>query len=73
MEFVVEGTLAHVDKVTFRAEVDDDGDLMLYANGYKLLFITHTRGYVGRMVMSSGRIAALPGFSFDDTGRVELA
>ncbi len=73
MEFAVEGDSAPVDKVTFRAEVDKDGDLMLYANGHKLLFISHKDGNLARMGMSSGGIAALPGFSFDDGDRIEVS
>ncbi len=73
MEFVVEGTPVPVDKVTFCAEVDDAGDLMLYANGHKLLFISHQDGDLARMSMSSGQAAALPGFSFDGGDRIEVS
>ena len=71
MKFVVEGTQA--SDVTFRAEVDDDGDLMLYANGHKLLFITHGGGRLARMGMTDDQRAALAGFSFDGDDRIEVS
>ena len=72
MKFVVKGDQAPID-VTFRVEVDDDGDLMLYANGHKLLFITQSSGCVIRISMLRGIRAELAGFSFDKTGCIEIA
>jgi hypothetical protein len=59
--------------VTFRAEIDEDGDLMLYANDCKLLFITHKGGHLARMSVPNDRRAALAGLSFDEEDHIELS
>jgi hypothetical protein len=58
--------------VVFRAEVDEDGDLMLYANGHRLLFITHQSGRLIR-VKQNAQLAEAVGLSFDENGHIEIA
>jgi hypothetical protein len=59
--------------IVFRAEIDDDGDLMLYANGYKLLFITHRTGCLVPMDVPDDQLAALAGLSFNKKGRITIS
>jgi hypothetical protein len=59
--------------VTFRVEIDKDGDLMLYANGHKLLFIPHTSGDVYRVALPREDRAMLPGLKFDDDDRIVVS
>ncbi len=70
MKFAIEGGSA--PNVIFRAEVDGDGDLMLYANDHKLLFITRDSGCLARMEVPADQRAALTGFLFNEEGRIKM-
>lgn len=59
--------------VTFRAEIDGDGDLMLYANGYKLLFISSEIGELHQMSVPADTRKRLPGLKFDVGGCIVVS
>jgi hypothetical protein len=71
MKFAVSSELQN--NVVFHAKIDEDGDLMLYANEHKLLFVSHRDGRVHRMSLADEGCKTLPGFEFNDDGRVELS
>lgn len=59
--------------VTFRAEIDRDGDLMLYANGRRLLFIPCRSGTLCRVLVTDKIRELLPGLKFNAGGCIAVS
>lgn len=72
MTFIMRDENHPTTNVVFHAEVDGEGDLMLFANGVKLLFIAHTSGRLCRMALDYNDRERLPGLKFDEDNRIEV-
>ena len=69
LQFVLEGTPVQNPPTVFKLEVDPEGDLVLYANGTSILYISAHDGVLYRFY---GRSKAAPGLRTTSSGLIAV-
>jgi hypothetical protein len=59
--------------VSWSFSIDEDGDLLIRANGVIIAYINSRTGEVKRITTSSAGRSKVPTLAFDDEGRIAIA